>query len=391
MIAPVVAGLVNTTAGLVIAHGAWWTLVCLVALPRSKQAPITAPALQTLAVVIPAHNEAGDIARCLASLSDAAEGARMQPRVIVVADNCSDETAAIARSAGATVLERVEPTRRGKPYAISFAIDWLRDGPAPDAVVFLDADSEVNRDFLAALAARMAAGERAVQAYYSAAECESEMQRLRRLALMLIHWSRPLGLSRLGLGTGFKGNGMLVAWELAAEGLGAEGIAEDAAMTLALGRRGVIVAFEPRAVVTGRMPRDYRSARTQDRRWEGGRMSLAPRALAQAARGLLHGHVREAATAFEVASLPLSLLVFMATATCAVSGAGPGSAMLSFAAAASLLTYIGVGLAAARPRPRDLLALATVPRFLAYKASVFAGLLLHGRPRNWERTSRDLP
>ena len=67
--------------------------------------------------------------------------AQLEPgdRLLVVADNCTDHTAAVARAAGAEVLERRDAERRGKGYALAAGVDTLRAGP-PDVVVIVDAD-----------------------------------------------------------------------------------------------------------------------------------------------------------------------------------------------------------------------------------------------------------
>ncbi|NJN49648.1 MAG: glycosyltransferase [Alkalinema sp. RL_2_19] len=88
------------------------------------------------AIVIPAHNEAAGLAATLAPLR------QLAIPIVLVADNCSDQTAAIGQNLGAIVLERHNPQQRGKGYAMDFAIDFLRRQP-PEVVVFLDADCQI--------------------------------------------------------------------------------------------------------------------------------------------------------------------------------------------------------------------------------------------------------
>ena len=73
-----------------------------------------------LAVLIPAHNE-GEAVR--PTIEDA-QSQRAGDRIIVVADNCTDETATEARIAGAEVIERHDPYRRGKGYALDFGLEY---------------------------------------------------------------------------------------------------------------------------------------------------------------------------------------------------------------------------------------------------------------------------
>ena len=84
---------------------------------RHEAAPV-----RKLAIVIPAHNEAGSITRCIASAGACNVPQPTQTAIVVVADNCSDQTAELARAAGARVIERVDAERRGKGFALPVRI-----------------------------------------------------------------------------------------------------------------------------------------------------------------------------------------------------------------------------------------------------------------------------
>src|SRR4029078_5445080 len=94
---------------------------------------------QSVVILVPAHDESTGIEKTLRDL-DAQLGPR--DRVLVVADNCSDDTAAVARTAGAEVIERHDPTKRGKGYALEFGLNYLKQNP-PAAVVIIDADCRI--------------------------------------------------------------------------------------------------------------------------------------------------------------------------------------------------------------------------------------------------------
>ncbi len=388
LVAPLLIGSV-----LVLAWAGWWTLLALLALWRPRGDALPARAWQ-LAVIVPAHDEAATIAPGLLSLADAREALQARQsevEIVVAADNCTDDTADVARRHGATVIERIDPERRGKGYALEFVIERLaeRERP-PEAVVFVDADTVVANNFFKAVAARLEGGAQAVQVHYEAAPGRSSLARLRRLAFLLLHWSRPLGASRLGLGVGLKGNGMALRWELARAGLGSDGIAEDAAMTLALARRGVAVAFEPRTAVRGYMAADYRGARVQDERWEGGRLSLTRGALACALGAVVRGRFAVAAAALELAAPPLSLLLAASSAGLVAGGLLGGAWLaLALAAATALASYIAIGLVAARAPLADVWALRAAPRFVLHKLAVMGRLAIGRGAVGWQRTSRE--
>ncbi len=368
------------------AWGSWWTLLALLALPAPGASRLASRTARTV-VVIPAHNEESNLARTLASLH-ASEPRPLE--VLVVADNCTDDTAGVAARMGATVLVRNDAGHRGKPYALDFALAELRTrAQPPTAVVFVDADTEVAADCLGWLQRRLDAGAQAVQAYYQASPGPSELSRLRRLALALVHWARPLGAARLGLGATLKGNGMAFRWDVIADGVGGYGVTEDAAMTLDLADRGIAVEFEPHALVTGLMASDYASARTQDERWEGGRAGLLTRSLAVALRSAARGRLDLTGAALEVAAPPLSIAGGLAVANLGLALMTRSAAVpLAAYAVTAVGGYVVVGLAAARTSRRDLRALVGLPAFLLHKAGVYARLASRGAPRQWERTER---
>src|SRR5436190_13448956 len=127
--------------------------------PRRKRAPFGLPAGARVAVLIPAHNEQAVIGATLRTLMPAIPGGS---RVVVVADNCSDATATIARDFGAEAIERHDQQKRGKGFALDFGVAHLRES-APDCLVFLDADCQVQPDTLKLLAAAAIATGRPVQ------------------------------------------------------------------------------------------------------------------------------------------------------------------------------------------------------------------------------------
>ena len=113
-------------------------------------------------IVIPAHNESGGVETTIANIKS-----QMGPadRVLVIADNCDDATADIARRAGAECLERTDRKRRGKGYALQFAIDAMRAAP-PHVVCFVDADCLFEPGALDRIVGAARAAGRPAQALY---------------------------------------------------------------------------------------------------------------------------------------------------------------------------------------------------------------------------------
>ena len=378
---------IATGWGLVVALPA--VALLMLSIVALKQPAASRPARRPwlLTVIVPAHKEEAGIAETLRSL--AADAYEPRPEILVVADNCSDATAAIARDQGATTLERFDVARRGKTYALDYGIAAIEHRPLrPDAYLILDADSIVQPGFFAAIAASLDAGAEVVQAEYRVFAAADARTRLRALAFSLVHYARPLGAKRMGLGMGLKGNGMAFRRELVAHGMPGSGITEDAAAALDLAQRGVAATFEPGAVVFGRMAPSYAAATAQDRRWEGGRLSLVPRAFAVAVRALLRGRWEAAGAALDVAALPFTFVGLLAVAGLGLALAGYGFLWLAVADCGLLGVYPFVGWFAARVPPKELRVLFFAPRFFVHKLLVLASLARSGVPQTWERTER---
>ena len=136
-------------------------ILAAVAMPhRGKSIAGTFGPRQRLAVIVPAHNESTAV---LATLDDVRAQLLPADRLLVVADNCTDDTAVISAAAGAEVIKRDDPVKRGKGYALDFAFQHLKSDP-PEIVVIIDADCRLTEHSLDRLAAACAISHRPVQA-----------------------------------------------------------------------------------------------------------------------------------------------------------------------------------------------------------------------------------
>ena len=159
---------------------------------------------------IPAHNEALGIAETLRAIIPQLQ---KEDRLVVVADNCSDDTATVACALGAEVIERDDPTLRGKGYALEYGVRYLA-ADAPDVVIIIDADCVAEAGSIDRLARRCAQSVRPVQALYlmrNKAGATASM-RIAELAWLIKNYVRPLGLRRLGLPCQLMGTGMALPW-----------------------------------------------------------------------------------------------------------------------------------------------------------------------------------
>jgi cellulose synthase/poly-beta-1,6-N-acetylglucosamine synthase-like glycosyltransferase len=359
----------------------------------APQAPPPAgPRRRRFAVLVPAHNEASVIERLLGSL-----GEQRYPRggfdVHVVADNCTDDTADLARARGSVVHERTDPQQRAKGYALRWVLERLRGGEPYDAYVVFDADSVASPDFLARMDDRLEAGSLAIQAHYTVLNADaSPVAALREAALASLHYLRPLGRSALGLSAGLKGNGMCFeAAMLDRAGWASVGLAEDVELHLALVRDGIRVDFCPEAIVRADMPATFSEARSQNLRWEAGRIAaLRNDVLPLLRRGIARREWMLVDAAAEQLVPPLSVAVSVSGA-CAVAAAALGSpivAALAAFGAAGFALHIVAGLAAVGAPARTYVALLRAPAYVAWKLALYARAAVAPSSLPWVRTQR---
>jgi cellulose synthase/poly-beta-1,6-N-acetylglucosamine synthase-like glycosyltransferase len=226
-----------------------------------------------LAIVMPAHNEASGIAKALRTIVPQLV---KFDRLIVVADNCSDNTADIAAVEGAEVIERHDLTLRGKGYALNFGVRHLERDP-PQVVVIVDADCQIAAGSIDRLSRLCSRTQRPVQALYlmHAGEGAGLKMRIAEFAWAVKNQARPLGLSRLGLPCQLMGTGMAFPWPtIAAADLATGHIVEDLKLGIEMARRGSPALFCAEALVSSDFPATAKGARGQRARWEHGHIGV---------------------------------------------------------------------------------------------------------------------
>ena len=373
-----------------LALAAFFALEVLGAFLPARRAP--SGSAGRVAVVIPAHNEARVIGPTLDSVKAQLKSG---DRLIVVADNCDDETAEIALRAGAVCLVRNDLSKRGKGYALQFALDKLRSEP-PDVVFFVDADCRLGEGALQRVCAAAAVSKRPAQGLYlmQAGEGAPPPRLVAEFAWLLMNRVRMGGLSTLFDICRFTGAGMAMPWAVASEvDLASGEIVEDLALTAKLASEDAAPLFCPDALVTSEFPWSEDAAVTQRARWEHGSLRLAwERAPGLFGEAVGEGDIRRAALAFDLLVPPLT--VFLA-ALAAAFAAGlfllAIGADLPFRLAASALGLFGVGLVAAwlgfglKALPPEQIG--AVFGYLAEKAKVY-GKKARASTETWTRTAR---
>jgi cellulose synthase/poly-beta-1,6-N-acetylglucosamine synthase-like glycosyltransferase len=345
-------------------------------------------------VVVPAHNEEAGIVRTVSSLLSM-DWPRTQFRVLVVADNCTDATASVARAAGALVLERKDLTLRGKGYALAYGFESsIKEGFA-GAVVVVDADAEVSANLLEAFACRIEEGERAIQVHYGVLNpWASWRTQLLTITTGAFHIVRSRARERLKLSCGVRGNGWCVTHALLSElPYRFYSLVEDLEYGIALGFAGVRVAYADEAHANADMVSGEQIARKQRRRWEQGRfemvrthtLPLLAAAVKQRSRICLD-------LAFDLMVPPLSyvtLNIVLLAVLAGVIGFWLPSARFwvwwALGCFSVLFLHILRGWQVSGMGRRGLAAFAHVPGFVLWKVAVLFGR----KTSEWVRTERE--
>lgn len=345
-------------------------------------------------VVVPAHNEEAVLAKTLESLKAAAGG---DSRILVVADNCTDATAQIARDAGVGILERTDPARRGKGFALDFARAHLRASP-PDAVLIVDADCSIDRQSLLRLMEACVATGRPCQAtnlQWPSPEASPAVQ-LSTFAFFIKNVIRQRALKRLAGRVHLLGTGMAFPWAIFDRAdLATSAIVEDLKLGQELANSGHAPLFIEGAAVWSRAESGANTI-SQRRRWEGGFLQNArrvgPRMLA---RALASSDLRLLWAAIDLMIPPFALLLLL---DLVALGFGFGLSWLVranpwplyCAAAALFVALAGLALAWANGGRRfvSLRCLVQAPLYVAWKLPMYVGLARGGAPKEWKRTER---
>ena len=346
------------------------------------------------AVLIPAHNESSGIIATLHSLQ---AQLRPQDRLLVVADNCSDDTAEVAERNGAEVINRHDSKNRGKGYALDFGLRHLSQNP-PDVVVIVDADCVLEANTLYQLAANALCRRRPVQTLYLMyAKGVDLKSKIAEFAWCVKNLVRPLGYANLGLPCQLMGTGMAFPWDIIVKADLANGnIVEDMKLGIDLSIAGTPPIFYSQSKVTSYFPIASEVQSGQKTRWEHGHLTMilaeAPRLFAQ---GIFKCDINLLAMAFDLAVPPLALLVMLLFGYASITGAVLilyDMGYLAFKLSLFSIVILTVAITAAwwgwGKNIISLTTLLSVPIYVILKIPHYFKFLFK-RQKTWNKTERD--
>ncbi len=292
-------------------------VMAAILLPKSLFKPLAER--PSVAVLIPAHNESLVITKTIQTILPQL---LPQDQLLVVADNCTDETANMARSLGANVVERFNTTLRGKGYALDHGIQYLHNRP-PQVVMIVDADCSLSAHFIQVLAQACVQLQRPVQSLdlmLAPANANLKMK-IAEFAWAVKNKVRPLGFKALGLPCQLMGTGMAFLWtDITKMSLANGHIAEDMKLGIDFCRAAKAAVFIPDVLVTSLFPQGEQAATTQRARWEHGHLGMiiseAPSLLLES---LKSRNMQMFGLACDLIIPPLAVLVLLCVAVFIVS------------------------------------------------------------------------
>ena len=356
--------------------------------PRRNDGPY-----RSAIIVIPAHDEAAVIGETVRDLTrDLPDGARL----LVIADNCDDETADLARAAGAEVIERIDARQRGKGFALAFAAEHLKADP-PDVFAVLDADCRMDPASLRALIDAAASG-RPAQAVnlLRPDRGRSPLVQISTFAFMLKNLVRQRGLQRLAGRVHLTGTGMAMPYGLfRASSEVRSSIVEDLALGIELAKAGHAPRLVQDATVWSSGSTEQGTL-TQRRRWEGGFLATAMRqGPKEILDGVLRGDPKGVLAGLDLMVPPLALFAFLNAASLGVAAVLTFALNLDWWPVQVQLGLLTVALAAIFAvwlrEGRDYISLgvlARLPLYVLWKLPMYLGLVRRGAPAEWLRTGR---
>lgn len=348
----------------------------------------------SVAIIVPAHNEERVISNTLKEIIPQLSSL---DQLIVVADNCTDNTASIAAEMGATVLERFNHQFKGKGYALDFAMQHLKSNP-PDVVIIIDADCSISSNLVYDISTQCVMEGKPIQANYlmTFQDRVTLKQQVTEFAWMVKNSVRPSGFQYLGLPCQLMGTGMAFNWkDLSLCNLANSHLVEDMQLGLEFASLGKAPMFSTRAYVHSYFPNSEEGQLSQRARWEHGHLSIilskAPYLIIKSA---LTKDKQLFAQVLDLVVPPVALLLIMVMATFMLSLLDwlISDSLISVLLSAALLSLLGASVMLAWYFfARTIIGFRSIllaPIILLMKLPIYIGFLFN-RQLDWVRTKRD--
>lgn len=351
-------------------------------LPSPRLAPVTKK--QKYAIIIPSHNES-------LLIHETVKQALKQNypvecySVVVVADNCTDDTAEKAALAGARVIERHD--KPGKGQALKHALDLLLEEDW-DGFLVVDADSHLGSESVAEMNRLILNGKEVFQFRYGVLNPkESIRTRVFEFSMSSFNALRLKGKHRLGISTGVNGNGFGFSRQVAIQvPYLAHSIVEDIEYHMHLLRNDIKVAYSDVGNVFSQMPVTSKESESQRERWERGRIIMLQTYVPEMFKRSMTGNTFALMALLDVLMPPISIIVLLLGMGTVVGG----EASLTIASVLMTLLVIHYFISACMYGSLKGLTIVAlyIPWYIIWKTYVLLKSLLMNKNLPWVRTER---
>lgn len=247
-------------------------LISLCSLVKIKDKPLKVNKNHRFMAIIPAHNEEAVVGNLIESLKNQNYDKDLYD-IYVIADNCTDNTAKVAKEAGAIVYKRFDETKKTKGYALDWFLKQKIEENAPyDAFFIFDADNIVHPDFIKNMNKKLCQGEDVVQGYR---DIKNPTDSWITAGYALFYWSmhRFYHLARynLGLSPLLNGTGFMVKFDVVKpQGWDTVTLTEDIEFSLKRIIKGKRLGWATDAICYDEQPVGFKQSWSQRSRWTVG-------------------------------------------------------------------------------------------------------------------------
>ena len=251
---------------------AYQFIVSICSLIKFKEKPIIEEKENRFMAIIPAHNEEAVVANLVESLKNQNYPKELYD-IYVIADNCTDKTAQVAKEAGAIVFERFDENKKTKGYALQWFLAQKIEEDAPyDAFCVFDADNIADKNFLKAMNKKLCQGENVVQGYR---DIKNPTDNWITAGYAIFYWTmnRFYHLARynLGLSPLLNGTGFMVRFDvIKPTGWDTKTLTEDIEFSLKNIIEGRKLGWATDAIVYDEQPTGFKQSWSQRTRWTVG-------------------------------------------------------------------------------------------------------------------------
>lgn len=264
-----VNNIIGTVLGAMVAYRTIFTIIGLFWTRKFK----TAKKKHKYAICIAARNEKYVIGNLLDSIKKQ-DYPKNLLTVFVVADNCTDNTAEIAKSKGAICYERFDDLHKTKGYALQYLFERIEDDYGRDSFegyFIFDADNLLKKDYISKMNDAFDSGEKIITSYRNIKNIDENWITI----TFAVHWLRSIRFNHrarsvLRLATNIQGTGYLFSNEVVKNGWNYTSLTEDRGLTADAVAQGYRISYQDAAEFYDEQTPNYKTAYNQKLRWSKG-------------------------------------------------------------------------------------------------------------------------